>query len=301
MARTLKFQSHPIQGIAFVAAAAACFATLDTTTKFITAVVPLAMLMWTRFVFQTATTVAVLWPSRGRALLHTHHIGLQVLRGVLLVTSSALAFFSLRYLPVADFTSIVMLTPLVMTLVAATAMREKVSILRWTFVVGGFAGALLVIRPGHSTFTWVALLPLILVVASAGFQLLTIRLAASDDTGTTHFYTGCVGAVMGTLALPFFWQTIPAWPYWALMLLIALFSNLGHLCLILGYSRAPVAVLTPYLYLQIAFAMLGGWLVFAQAPDAISVVGIGVIALCGAAGTWVAARERHRDIRVMLD
>ena len=294
-------QNRPLQGIVFVAAATACFASLDTTTKYISAVVPVALLMWVRFMLQAASTALVMWPSRGRALLRTHRPGMQVARGFLLVTSSTLAFFSLRMLPVEDFTAIVMLTPLLMTLVAAASMGEKVSLLRWLLVLCGFIGAMLVVQPGAETFAWTSLLPLALVAVSAGFQILTSRLAREDDASTIHFYTGCTGAVLATLALPFFWQAMPSWPLWGLILLVALFSNLGHLMLILGYGRAPVATLSPYLYLQIPFAMIGSWLVFAQVPDAWSVAGIVLIALSGAAGTWVAARERHQDIRVILD
>ncbi len=292
---------RPLQAIALVAAATVCFATLDTTTKFIGATLSLVLVMWVRFTLQTLSTLVVMWPSRGRALLQTNRPRLQLVRGLSLLASSSLAFFSLRLLPVAEFTAIVMLTPLFMTLVAAFALHERVSRLRWVLVCGGFVGALIVIRPGHDAFTWASLLPLALVVMSGGFQLLTSELAKYDSAVTIHFYTGCVGALLSTLALPFVWQGLPAWPVSGLLLLVALASNMGHLLLIMGYSRAPVATLTPYLYLQIPFAMLGGYLVFARTPDAWSVLGIGVIALCGIAGTWVAARERHADIRVEHD
>jgi drug/metabolite transporter (DMT)-like permease len=293
--------SRVLQGIGFVAVAVACFSALDTTTKFISTAVPVALVMWVRFVFQTAVTTAIMAPRLGRELFRTRNRALQAARGAALVASSSLAFFSLQKLPVAEFTAIVMLTPLLITLFAASALRERVGLLRWALVLGGFVGAMLVIRPTADDFNWAMLLALSLVAVSAVFQVLTSRLALIDDPATTHFYTGCVGALFGSLALPFMWAGLPAWPVLLQLLLIALFSTLGHFLLIMGYARAPVAVLTPYLYLQIAFAIVGGWWVFGQAPDRWELAGIALIAACGAAGTWVAARRRKDDLRVMLE
>ena len=113
-----------------------------------------------------------------------------------------------------------------------------------------------------------------------------------------HFYTGCVGAALSAVVLPFVWTTL-APSQWLALLAIGAFSTIGHYLLILAYGRAPVAVLTPYLYLQIAFAMLGGWLVFAHRPDRWSLVGAATIGLCGALGTWLTAREQTpRQVRV---
>ena len=290
-----------LQAIALVVGATACFATLDTATKFISASVTVVLVMWVRFTLQTVSTFSIVWPRHGKALWHTARPSLQLARALSLLASSTLAFFSLKLLPVADFTAIVMLTPLLMTLVSATALGERVSLLRWVLVFAGFCGALLVIRPGHDTFAWASLLPLALVVVSASFQLLTSELAKHDSAATIHFYTGCVGLACTSVAIPFFWQGVPPWPVSGLLLLVAVCSNLGHLLLLLGYARAPVATLTPYLYMQIPFASLGGWLVFARTPDAWSVLGMVVIGLSGAAGTWVAALERQRDVRVILD
>ncbi|WP_119153526.1 DMT family transporter [Caldimonas tepidiphila] len=285
------------RGIALVIAAVAFFAALDTTTKFLSTLVPVAMVMWFRYLFQVVSTVATLGPKRGRALLHTRHPWLQFARGVLLLLCSVLGFLSLKHMPVGEFTAILMLTPLLITLLAARSLGERVSPLRWACVGGGFVGALVVIRPGAADFDWALLMPLALVACNAAFQLLTGRLARTDDAGTMHFYTGCVGVALSSLALPFAWQTLPG-PHWAALLLIGVFSTLGHFLLILGYGRAPAATLTPFLYFQIAFAALAGWLVFSHAPDLWSVVGIAVIAVCGAAGTWLSGREQRRVVAV---
>jgi drug/metabolite transporter (DMT)-like permease len=290
-AASLKTTSHAPTGIALLVAAVACFAVLDTTTKFISTSVPVLMALWFRYAFQAiATTVAVL-PSRGWSLLRTAHPKYQLLRGLLLLGTSVFAFFSLKYMPVGEFTAIVMITPLVITLLASLSLGEKVSWLRWVLVVGGFTGTLIIIRPSRDDFNLTMLLPLGLVVCNAWFQILTSRLARTEDPFTMHFYTGWVGTLAASLALPFVWEWLDSWTLWAGLGLMGLMGTVGHFMMILAYGRAPVSTLTPFLYAQIGFAMLGGWIVFSHVPDQLSMVGMVMIAVCGAAGAWLAVRE----------
>lgn len=282
---------HALTGIALQVAAVACFALLDTTTKFISASVPVLMALWFRYAFQAvATTVAVL-PVRGRSLLRTAHPRFQCLRGVLLLTSSMLAFFSLKYMPVGEFTAIVMISPLVITLLASLTLGERVSALRWALVIGGFLGTLIIIRPGDDTFDWTMLLPLALVATHAWFQILTSRLARTEDPVTMHFYTGWVGTLIASLALPFAWTWLDSWTLWGGLVLMGVMGTVGHFMMILAYGRAPASTLTPFLYTQIGFAMIGGWLAFSHVPDRWSIFGIALIATCGAAGAWLSVRE----------
>lgn len=287
-------RDHALQGVLFVAAAVAGFAALDTTTQLVSTAVPLVMAVWFRYAFQAVAAAAVLLPRRGLSLLHMRHPWLQLLRGALLLASSMLSYLALKFTPVAEFTAIIMLTPLVVTVLAATALSERVSVLRWVLVVGGFCGAMIVIRPGREMFEWSGLLPLLLVALLSAFQALTGRLARVEDAGTTHFYTGLVGAVACSMALPFVWAPL-APSFWFALLLMGVFGSAGHLLLIFGYARAPVATLTPFLYLQVVFATLGGWLVFDHMPDAWALLGILTISLCGVGGTWLSARERRRQ------
>ena len=295
--RTRDRQSERIlAGIGLVVVAIACFATLDTATKVSTVGVPILMGVWVRYAFQAVATTIVVLPRHGRAVLRTEHPRFQLLRGALLLASSTLAFFSLRYMPLAEFTSIVLTAPLVVTLLAATTLKEEVSPLRWALVAGGFVGTLVILRPGSSVFSWAIVLPIGLVVTNAWFQVLTSRLARTEKPLTMHFYTGWVGTLLATIPLPFVWTSLPGWGWWALLGLMGLMGTIGHFFLILAYQRAPASTLTPYLYGQIAFAMLGGWLVFSHVPDETSLVGMALIAVCGAAGAWLTVRERHEAI-----
>jgi drug/metabolite transporter (DMT)-like permease len=289
-------RSHALAGIALVVGASACFAALDTTTKAVSAAVPLLMALWFRYAFQAVATTVVVLPRRGWRIWRTRHLPWQLLRGVLLLTSSLLAFLSLRYMPVGEFTAIVMITPLAVTLLAATVLQEHVSPLRWVLVAGGFAGTLIIIRPGGGTFGIASLLPLALVASNAWFQVLTSKLARTEDPVTMHLYTGWTGTLLSMLALPFVWTTaFDAW-MWAGLAFMGLTATVGHFMLIMAYFRAPAATLTPYLYTQIGFAMFCGWVVYDHVPGGLELAGIALIVLCGATASWLTAREQRLSI-----
>jgi drug/metabolite transporter (DMT)-like permease len=285
-----------LAGILCAITAVACFATLDTTTKFVSAGVPVLMALWFRYAFQAVATTVVVLPRMGLRVFRTEHPRFQFLRGVLLFLTSLFAFFSLKYMPVGEFTAIVMITPLLITLLAITSLGERVSPLRWALVAGGFTGTLIIIRPGSEAFDWVMLLPLGLVASNAWFQVLTSKLARTEAPLTMHFYTGWVGTLLASVALPFVWTPIDSWTLWGGLVLMGTMGSVGHFLLILAYARAPAATLTPYLYTQIGFAMLGGWLVFSHVPDQASTLGMVLIALCGAGGAWLTVREGRTRI-----
>lgn len=272
-------------------AALACFATLDTSAKVVSLTLPVLLGLWFRYVFQAVITTAVMWPQRGRTLFHTARLGTQLLRGLLLLVTSMLTFFSVKYLPLGEFTAIAMITPLVVTLLAATLLGEHVSRRRWLLVSGGFLGTLIIVRPGGALFGWHTLLPLAMVSSYSAFQILTSQLVKTEDAVTMHVYTGWTGALLASLALPFVWVTPQTAIEWTALTLMGLMGTIGHFLLILAYHRSPAAALTPLLYAQIAFAMLCGWLVFSHVPDGWSLLGMGMIAFCGAASAWLAVME----------
>lgn len=279
-----------LTGIALTLGAVAFFATLDTATKLVLGAVPLLMALWFRYFFQAAVTTAIMVQRRGWTIWRTQRPGLQILRGLLLVSSSTVAFEALLHMPVAEFTAIVSLAPLVITVLAAWFFHERVSALRWLLVAGGFSGAMIIIRPGAEQFSLVFLLPFLVLVANSLFQLLTSRMVRTEDPLTMHLYTGWVGTLVSSLALPWVWTEISL-QSWALMILMGLSAAVGHFMLILAYERTPVATMAPYLYAQIAFAVIGGWLVFSHTPDGWSLLGMCVIAACGTTGAWLTLRQ----------
>jgi len=290
---------HALAGIGFALLAVACFATLDTTTKHVSLSVPMLFALWVRYAFQAVVTTAVVWKGRGRRLFFTRHPRFQLARGLLLMGCSLLAFFSLKYIPVGEFTAIVLMAPLVITLLAAWMLKEKVSPLRWLLVIGGFVGTLLIVRPDTHHFDWALLLPLLLVLTSSGFQVLTSRLAhEGEDPITTHVLTGWIGTLLSSCMLPFVWSPPHEWMVWLQLLLMGLMATLGHFFLLLAYGRAAATTLTPFMYAQIGFAVLGGWIVFGHVPDHGTFAGMGLVALCGALGAWLTLRDSR--VRVEL-
>jgi drug/metabolite transporter (DMT)-like permease len=285
-----------LQGIGLVVLALACFATLDTTTRHISTSISLLVALWFRYAIQAVITTVVVWPGRGRRVFLTRHPKFQLARGLLLFACSILAFFSLKYMPVGEFTAIALLAPLVITVFAAWKLKEKIRPLRWTLLVGGFLGTLVIIRPGTHHFDWTVVLPLMLVITNSAFQLLTSQMAKTEDPITMHFYTGWIGTILASLILPFVWEIPADWTVWLQLLIMGVLASIGHFLLILAYGRAPAATLTPYMYAQIAFGVLGGWVVFHHLPDQWTFVGMGLIALCGALGAWLTVHENRVSI-----
>jgi len=294
-------------GIALVLLAGAGFSLLDGTVKYLGAFLPLLLVVWTRYTVQ-ALVMGVWFAVRGgRAGFRVAHPSFQVLRGALLLSTSVLAFLGLRSMPVAEFTAIVMLAPVVVTLLSPLLLHERVSPLRWGLVLLAFGGGLLVVRPGAGIFGAAAVYPMLVAIAGALFQILTRRMASLEAPLTTHFCTGLVGAVLLSLALPLssvplltVMADAPAWQ-WGLMLLAGLFGTFGHLAFIHAVGVAPMAVLMPFTYVQIAYAALLGAMAFSHLPDHLSLVGMAVIAVSGALSVWLNVRSGPRTPVVAMD
>lgn len=284
----------PLAGIAFTVLATLFFASLDTNMKLVSAAVPLGVAIWFRYTFQAIATTLIAVPMRGRAVWKTGNLPFQLLRGALLIAVTLISMAALRHMPVGEFTGIVMLGPLAVTVLAATLLKERVTRARWLLVLLGLTGAMTIIRPGGTAFTWVSLLPLALVATNASFQAITSKLARTEEPLTMHLYTGWVGTIATTLALPIFWIPPAAdWP-WIALLLMGILGAVGHFLLILAYQRASASTVAPYLYAQIAFAMMAGWFVFGHIPDRWSLIGAATIAATGIAGAWLSVREQRR-------
>jgi len=280
-------------GIAFAVIAMACFAVMDVTNKVLVAGMPLLMALWFRYIFQAvATTVAVL-PRRGWSLFHTRQPWRHVLRGVLLFLCSLLAFVNLQHMPVAEFTAIGMLTPLVVTVLARFVLREHVTPLRWVLILGALAGALLIVQPGSQMSLATAWLPLLMVVVYASFQVLTSLMARTEEPVTMHFYTGWIGTAIASCLVLGWWTTDLQPAQWVMLLVLGVAGTLGHYLLILAFARSPASRVTPFLYTGIAFATFGGWLVFSHVPNSLALLGMLLIVGCGLLAGWVTVREQR--------
>ncbi|NBR39518.1 MAG: EamA family transporter [Alphaproteobacteria bacterium] len=186
---TLDFKPSVLVGIALVLMAVASFALIDTVNKHLSLHVPIMMIIWVRYMTQAVLTTGFFLPKLGRQVLATRHLGLQITRGILFILLTLLAIASLQVFPVAEFTAILMTTPLFVTFFAATKMGEHVSLWRVMLVLGGFVGTLVIVRPGQSDLGWAVVFPLAVVAVNTAFQLITKRLAETENSMTTHFYS----------------------------------------------------------------------------------------------------------------
>ena len=283
--------AQTLAGIGCVILSVACFAVLDTTVKHISVSISVLLALWFRYLIQAVFSTVFYLPNRGLQLFKTAHPKFQLVRGALLFVCSLSAFYGVKYLPVAEFTAIASITPLVVTLMAALTLGEKVRKLRWALVLGAFAGTMCIVRPGSQHFDWVLIFPLMLIVSNASFHLLTRKMTRTEDPVTMNILSGWVGTALGALALPFVWELPTDGFVWLQLLFMGGLATIGHYLLILAFSKAPATVLTPYFYTQIGFAMLGGWLVLDHVPDQWAMVGMGIVTLCGALGAWLTVRE----------
>jgi drug/metabolite transporter (DMT)-like permease len=287
-----KAKHHAWLGIALLMMAGLCFATLDTISKHVTTSISVLMAVWGRYFVQAVLTTAVVLPIKGWAVLKTNNPRQQIGRGVLLVTVTALVFSCLQFMPVGEFTAIGMTVPLIVTLLASRLLGEHVSVHRVWLVCGGFIGTLIIMRPTGADLGWLLLVPLAFVVLNAAFQLLTSMMARTEDAMTTQFYTTWIGTAVVSLPLAWFWQPITDTQVLLELVVMGASGCAGHFLLILAFERSPAGKLMPYMYMQIAFAMLGGWLVFDHVPDHVSLLGVGLIALCGIASGFLTAYEK---------
>lgn len=280
---------HPLRGILMIMTAVAMFTVLDSIAKYLSRFYPVPGIVWARYAFHLLFVVVILGPRMKLDLLRTRHLGLQATRGALLAASSMLFFSALKFMPLAEASSISFMSPMLVTLLAVVLLKEKVEPARWLAVAAGFAGVLIIIRPGSSVFSWVALLPLAAAATFASYQILTRKLAGVDSPYTSLFYSGLIGTVMLALVLPFQWITPATLAHALLLLAIGFIGGLSHLILIRAFDHAPVSTLAPFSYTQLIWVIVAGYVVFDDFPDHWSLAGIAVIM---ASGIYIATHQR---------
>lgn len=273
-------------GIGLVSLTTLCFATLDATAKWLVLTLPVFQVVWMRFLTHVLLTSALLAPIYGRELVRVHHPGLQLLRAAMLASMTALNFWALQYLQLAETGAIQFSVPLLIAMISAWQLGEHLDARRWIAIVAGFVGVLLVIRPGSQAFHPAILLSVFNALVYASFNLLTRRMAATESPAATQLMSA-IGATVVTAPFAFAHWVAPAdWQTWALLAFCGLCGGLGHYFVALAHRYASAATLGPFLYQQILYMTLGGWLVFGQVPDRFVVLGAVVVVGSGLYLLW---------------
>jgi drug/metabolite transporter (DMT)-like permease len=280
-------------GILLILGCYAMLVSMDAIVKYLTeAGMPVMQLVWARFVFHMMFALPVLLLFH-RNRLRTRRPKLQLVRSLLLFLTTVVFFLALKLVSLAAATAIAFAAPLFLVGLSALFLGEKVGPRRWLGVAAGFAGILIIVRPGPD-MDLAYLVPLVAAFIYANYELTTRMTSADDHALTTLFYTPVVGVVAGSAILPFVWVS-PSLEAWALMVLCGLLGAGGHFLLIKAFERSEASLLAPFGYSSIIWATLLGWAVFGRLPDGWT---FGGAALIIASGLYIWHRERrlHRPV-----
>ncbi|MFY9512076.1 MAG: DMT family transporter [Rubrivivax sp.] len=278
-------------GIGLVTLATLCFAVLDACAKWLVQSLPVFEVVWLRFAVHVVVMAALLAPVHGWSLLRTRSPKLQALRGSMLAAMTALNFWALQYLQLAETGAIQFSVPLLIALLSAWWLGEHLDARRWVAIAGGFIGVLLVIRPGSQAFHPAILLSVMNALLYAAFNLLTRRMAATESAEGMQLISAFCAAVWLAPAALSVWRMPETLLQWVVIGLCGLMGGVGHLFVAQAHKHASAAVLGPFLYQQILYMTVWGWLVFNQVPDAFVVAGAAVVVTSGLYLLWLEMRH----------
>ncbi len=273
-------------GIAFFSLATLMFASLDGVAKWLVLSLPVVQVVWVRFFLHTVITGAVLVPQLGLCLFKTKHPKWQIMRGLMLATMTGTNFWALQYLQLAQTGSVQFSVPILIALISVIGFGEKLDTGRWIAIFIGFVGVLVIIRPGTEAFHPAILLCVIGAILYASFNILTRRLARDDHPGATQWTSAFVASVVLAPFALWQWQMPHGWLQWSLLILTGCLGGFGHWAIASAHRYASAAVLGPFLYQQIIYMTLLGWLIFNQVPDHFMVVGTLIVVAAGLYLLW---------------
>jgi drug/metabolite transporter (DMT)-like permease len=266
-----------LRGILLILGAMGLFSLSDAMAKFLGTSVPAVEIAWLRYVVFVAMTVTMLRTAGAR--LRVRSPGLQILRGVMLVSSAVCFMVAIRTLPLAEAASIGFVSPLLITALSVPLLGEVVTARRWGAVALGLVGVLVVVRPGSAAFQPAALFALGSAASWAVCMIVT-RKISGIHAATTLVWSSVTGLVLLSMALPFDFVR-PTALQLGIGLALGVVASSGQALLVLAYRLAPASLLAPFSYTQMLWAVLYGYLLFGALPDPYTLVGAAVIAVSG--------------------
>jgi len=271
--------------------AVSLFSCLDTVAKLLVTrhAIPLAQVVWLRFVGQSHYMIALYHALSLPSLLATSKFKLQLIRSILMVTTTAGNFYALQTLRLDQTVTITFLAPLVVAALAGPLLGEWIGWRRAVAIVVGFGGVLIALHPGSAPLSLAVIASLTGMLAYALFMLLTRYLAAYDPPLVTLFYSMLAGTVLMAPIALYGWVQPHDTTTWLLLAALGALGGTGHWLFILAYRAAPASRISPFLYVQLLTMTLAGYLVFGDTPDANTLIGAAVVI---ASGVYLVHRER---------
>ena len=260
---------------------------MDGFAKYLSADLPVLQITWARYFFTVAFTFPIMFFFYRRQLKWSDKPKLQIIRGLILLIANICFFYSISVISLAKALTLAFVAPLIVTAFSPMFLGEKVGFRRWSAVVIGFIGSLVVIRPGFVEINLASLAALGTGVMYGFYLIITRKLSTSDNPLLTLLLTGLVGAVIITCVMPFVWVQ-PTINQWSMMAAIGVFACIGHLFLILSLKYADASKLAPFSYFEIITNIIIGYYFFSDFPDNWTFLGLFIIIL---SGIYISRRE----------
>ncbi|PHQ68700.1 MAG: EamA family transporter [Sneathiella sp.] len=278
------------RGVFLFCSAIFLFVVMDTIVKYAAETYPPMQVVWARYFFHTLLMTLILLPSQGLKLIKTSRLKIQIVRSMLLLGATICFFTALKYVPLGDAGAVSTTAPLFVIFFSVILLKEKISFRRWVAVAVGFAGAMVILRPGMTEAHPALLLVLGTSVFYSLYQIATRFLAGLDSSVTTLFYTALVGSVVMSAVVPFFWVT-PDLMGWLMLALIGLIGGVSHFIMIRAFTYTTASTAAPFQYTQLIWTIVFGYFAFGDFPDNLTIVDASIIV---ASGLYILYRERRQ-------
>jgi drug/metabolite transporter (DMT)-like permease len=285
------------RGIAFAVASMFLFAVMDAISRVLTRDLQLsiAQILWVRFVIFFLFALVIVGPKRFVPSFRSAMPRMQLLRAVALIFEIGIFILAFRYLPIGDVHAVAAAAPLIVLVLSAVMLNERVTLAIWLAVVVGMIGVLIVMRPGLRDFSWYHAIPVVGAVSWGFYQTLVRLVGRRDSADTTLVYTVVIGLALTTFVGPFFWKP-PTPAGWGLLVLSGLLGAGAHLALIKAYEACSAPRLQPYGYTLVLWAIVVGLVGLGEFPDLWIIIGAAIIV---GAGVFALLRERQLAARAL--
>ncbi|MEH6442941.1 MAG: DMT family transporter [Oceanospirillaceae bacterium] len=297
-------EANQTRGILCMLGAMAFISVQEAFAKYLGEMLPIPQVVWARYIGHLSLMLIVLWPRYGNSIFRANRLSMQILRSLILLLDTALFFYGLTMIGLAEATAIFFTVPALVVMLSIPLLGERVKLSAIIAIAVGFIGTLVIVRPGMELSTQqlevqsgsdnLALGALFIFGAAcctAIYNVITRKLANTDPLPVTLFYTAMIGAVVSTLLVPFFWQTPTGLLPWLALISIGVFGGVAHSLIIAAHQYTEATVVAPFMYTQIFWALLLGWLIFEQLPDQYAFMG-GALVMCS--GLFLLLSQKKR-------